>query len=274
MFCKSALKRAWEIFMKFKNKNHNKHMANRLFIANWKMQLLPGEAIKLVKEIVKELGAGVEDTEIVIAPAHDATAEVGEVLRGSKLILGAQDCFWEDRGAYTGEVSPLELKELGCKYVIVGHSERREYLGETDEMVTKKLRAVLRAGMVAVLCVGETREQRENRETEKVLTRELNSALQGLTFRDGHLIVAYEPIWAIGAGIPAKPEDIRSAHGFIRASLDRVLGGKSREARIIYGGSVDGENMPEILRVPDVSGALVGGASLNVESFSKIVQSL
>lgn len=245
----------------------------RIFIANWKMQLLPGEAIKLAKEMVREFGAGVEDTEIVIAPTHDAIAEVGEALRGSQLILGAQDCFWEDKGAYTGEVSPLELKELGCKYVLVGHSERREYLGETDEMVAKKLAAALRASLTAVLCVGETKEQCENGETEKVLARELNSALRGLAFRDGHLVVAYEPIWAIGTGVPAKPEDVESAHQIIRDLLRKLLGEESKRVRIIYGGSVDDKNMSEFFATPDVSGALVGGASLKAEIFSKIVKS-
>lgn len=247
-------------------------MMKKLFIANWKMQLLPSEAIKLAKEMVRELGAGSEDTEIVLAPAHDATAEVGETLRGSQLILGAQDCFWEERGAYTGEVSPLELKELGCKYVIVGHSERREYLGETDEIVAKKLAAVLRASMSAILCVGETKKQRENGETEKVLAREL-SAISGLEIGDGGLVVAYEPIWAIGTGVPAKLEDIGIAHQIIRDLLRKLLGEESKRVGIIYGGSVDGENMSAILRIPDVSGALVGGASLKPEIFSKIVKS-
>lgn len=245
----------------------------KLFIANWKMRLLPGEAIKLAKEIVREFGTGVEDTEIVVAPSHDAIAEVGEALRGSQLILGAQDCFWEDKGAYTGEVSSLGLKELGCKYVLVGHSERREYLGEIDEIVAKKLAAALRASMSAILCVGETKEQRESGETEKVLGRELNSALRDLTFGDGGLVIAYEPIWAIGTGIPARPEDIGIAHQIIRDLLRKLLGEESKRVRIIYGGSVDDKNMSELLATPDVSGALVGSASLKAEIFSKIVKS-
>lgn len=247
-------------------------MMKKLFIANWKMQLLPGEAIKLAKEMVRELGAGSEDTEIVIAPTHDAIAEVGEALRGSQLILGSQNCFWENKGAYTGEVSPLGLKELGCQYVIVGHSERREYLGETDEIVAKKLAATLRASMSAILCVGETKKQRENGETEKVLAREL-SAISELKLSGGGLVVAYEPIWAIGTGVPAKPEDIGIAHQIIRDLLRKLLGEESKRVRLIYGGSVDGENMSAILRIPDVSGALVGGASLKPEIFSKIVKS-
>lgn len=248
-------------------------MMNKLFIANWKMQLLPGEAIALAKEMVQKIGSGVPGTDIVIAPAHDAIYEVGKALKGTKIILGAQDCFWEGKGAYTGEVSPLNLKKLGCQYIIVGHSERREKLHETDEMVAKKLRAVLASSMTPVLCVGESLTQKRAGETEKVLARELDSALFEFDLKDRGLVIAYEPIWAIGTGVPALSEDVESAHRFIRASLERLLGGKSKKMRVIYGGSVDDKNMSEFLAIPDVFGALVGGASLKVEIFSKIVKS-
>lgn len=246
---------------------------NKLFIANWKMQLLPGEAIALAKEIVQKIGSGVPGTDIVIAPAYDVIYEVGKALKGTKIILGAQDSFWENKGAYTGEISPLNLKKLGCQYIIVGHSERREKLHETDEMVAKKLRAVLASSMTPVLCVGESLTQKRAGETEKVLTRELDSALFGLDLKDRGLVVAYEPIWAIGTGVSAKPEDIGIAHQIIRDLLRKLLGEESKRVRIIYGGSVDDKNMSELLATPDVFGALVGGASLKVEIFSKIVKS-
>lgn len=238
----------------------------KLFMANWKMQLLPHEATNLASEIVRRLGRGVSNTEIVLAPSHDALALVAEKIADTNLMLGAQDCFWEDKGAYTGEISPKELKELGCKYVLAGHSERRGKLGETDEMVAKKVKAILRSGMTPVLCVGESLEEREAGYTEEVLRREIISALEGLDLDITDMIIAYEPIWAIGTGRAATLADVELAHGFIRS----LAGSK---ARIIYGGSVDSKNMSSFLRAKDCSGALVGGASLKADEFEAIVRS-
>lgn len=237
----------------------------KIFIANWKMQLLPHESVVLAGEMIERLGTGVPDTEIVLAPTHDALALVAEKIAGTKLMLGAQDCFWEEKGAYTGEVSPRELNELGCKYVLVGHSERRQNLGETDEMVAKKLKAVLANGMTPVLCVGETLEERESGGTEEVLKRQVSSAISKVDFKKNELVVAYEPIWAIGTGRSASPTDVAAAHKFIK---DMLPG----NTRIIYGGSVNGKNMKDLLAVPDVSGALVGGASLSAKEFEEVVK--
>ncbi len=246
---------------------------NRIFIANWKMQLLPDEAIALAKEMIKKFGHGVSGIDIVIAPAHDAICEVGKVLKNTKIMLGAQDSFWEEKGAFTGEVSPAELAAMGCKYVIVGHSERREKLGETDEVVAKKLRAVLRDGMTPILCVGETEKQKNAGETEKVLKRELDSALRGLKLEDGGLVIAYEPIWAIGTGIAARAKDVEAEHKFIRNITEKILAGEAGKIRIIYGGSVDSANIKSFLSLEDVSGALVGASALQADEFFKIINS-
>lgn len=237
----------------------------KIFIANWKMQLLPQEAVLLAQEMVERLGQGISNTEIVLAPAHDALSLVAEKIAGTKLMLGAQDCFWENKGAYTGEVSPRELSELGCKYILVGHSERRQNLGETDEMVAKKLKAVLANGLTPVLCVGETLEERESGKTEEVLKREVSSAVSGVDLKKNDIIIAYEPIWAIGTLRAATPKDVQSAHKFIKNMI-------GENTRVIYGGSVNGKNMKELLAIPEVSGALVGGASLSAKEFEAVVK--
>lgn len=244
-----------------------------IFIANWKMQLLHDEAIALAKEMAEKFGHGVSGADIVIAPDQTAICEVGKAIKDTKIMLGAQDSFWEEKGAFTGEVSPAELVAMGCKYVIVGHSERRQKLGESDEVVAKKLRAVLKDNMTPVLCVGETQAERDAGETEQILSRELTSALSGVKLEEGELVVAYEPIWAIGTGIAAGPEDVKAEHKFIRDTVEKVLLADSKKVRIIYGGSVTGANMKDFLAVPDVSGALVGGASLKAEEFFKIITS-
>lgn len=245
----------------------------KIFIANWKMQLLPTEAVKLAKEMVKKLKDAPHEAEIVLAPSHDALSSVAQVIRGSSLLFGAQDCFWEARGAFTGEVSTESLRELGVKYILLGHSERRQYLGETDEMVAKKLRSALRAGLTPVLCVGETIEERESGKTEAVLTRQVSAALSGLDLQKQELVIAYEPVWAIGTGRAAQGDDISGAHKFIRGLISEFLGKEGRRARIIYGGSVDEKNIGEIMELPDVAGALVGGASLKPDIFKTIVNS-
>lgn len=245
----------------------------RIFIANWKMQLSHDEAISLAKEMAKKFGKGLPDRDIVVAPDQTAICEVGKALKGTEIMLGAQDSFWEEKGAFTGEVSPAELRNLGCLYVIVGHSERRQKLGETDEVVAKKLRAVLKDGMTPILCVGETQAERDAGETEKILERELTSALSGVKLGNTELVIAYEPIWAIGTGNAAEPKDVRAEHGLIRKTTEEILGGDAEKVRIIYGGSVSGANMKEFLAEPDVSGALVGGASLKADEFLKIIKS-
>ena len=237
----------------------------KIFIANWKMQLLPHEAVALAGEMIKSLGTGITDTEIVLAPTHNALALVAKKIAGTKLMLGAQDCFWEGKGAYTGEVSPRELSELGCKYVLVGHSERRQNLGETDDMVAKKLKAVLANGMTPVLCVGETLEERNSGRTEEILKREVASAILNVDLKKKNAVVAYEPIWAIGTGRSASSADVQSAHKFIK----NMVGANTR---IIYGGSVNSKNMKELLTIPEVSGALVGGASLSAKEFEALVK--
>lgn len=245
----------------------------KLFIANWKMQLLPGEAVKIAKEMVKKFKDIDSKVEVALAPSHESLAAVGVEISESNLALAAQDCFWEAKGAFTGEVSTESLRALGVEYVLVGHSERRQYLGETDEMTAKKLRSALRAGVTPVLCCGETIEEREGGKTEDVISRELRAALTSLKVEKEKLVVAYEPIWAIGTGRAATPADIGKAHYFIRGLLREFLPRAGAKVRIIYGGSVSAANICEILEAPETSGALVGGSSLRGDEFEQIVRS-
>jgi triosephosphate isomerase len=212
----------------------------------------------------------VSDVEVVIAPPFTSLAVAAKFMKGSPVKLSAQDVFWETAGAYTGEISPLMLKDCECDYVIVGHSERRQYFGETNETINKKIGACQKEGLGVIMCIGETLQQREAGQTFKVLEEQIKEGLKGLSSEG--LVIAYEPVWAIGTGKTATKEQAQEAHQFIRAVLRQLYGPEADEIRILYGGSVKPENIAELMAQPDVDGALVGGASLKVDSFVKIVK--
>lgn len=246
-------------------------MQRTFVVGNWKMYKTPSEARNFALELVKELN-GIKEVEIAVAPPFVSLLPVWEVIKGSDIKLCAQDVFWEKEGAYTGEISPLMLKDAGCEYVIIGHSERRRYFKETDEDVNKKLKAAISEGLKPILCIGETLEEREKGETFKVLERQLTIGLEGITHEDfPKITIAYEPVWAIGTGKNATPEQIKEVHHYVKSLLREKKGETKGFVRILYGGSVTPDNINELIKTPGVDGVLVGGASLRVSSFVTIV---
>lgn len=244
-----------------------------LAAANWKMYKTVREAVSFIENLQKEVGLP-EDREVMIAPPFTSLFAVREVIQKAGFSLGAQNCYWEEKGSFTGEISVPMLRDVGCSYVIVGHSERRHIFGETDEMIQKKVAAVFRHGLIPVLCLGEVLEEREKGKTFDVVTRQLESAVQGLNTEQAEkLVIAYEPVWAIGTGKTATPDQAQEVHAFLReryASLyDKTL---AKSIRILYGGSVKPDNVDSLMSQPDIDGTLVGGASLEVASFKRIVQ--
>lgn len=211
----------------------------------------------------------VQEDDIIIAPPFTALYAVANAIQGTNIGLAAQDTFWEEQGAYTGEVSPRMLRDAGCQYVIVGHSERRQYFSEDDVVVNRKIRATKESGLGVIFCVGESLEEREADKTFDVIKREVEAGLVEVSFEK--LVVAYEPIWAIGTGKTATVEQAQEVHAFIRKILYNVYGDNADEIRIIYGGSVTADNVDNLMSSQDINGALVGGASLKPESFSRIV---
>ena len=212
----------------------------------------------------------VSDVDIVIAPPFTALEAVAGHTAGTNVSLSSQNVFYEEKGAYTGEISPGMLKSLGCAYAIVGHSERRQLFGETDETVNKKIKAVQAGSMQPIFCIGESITQREAGQTNDVLGGQIEAGLQGVDI--SALVVAYEPIWAIGTGVTATTEQAQQTHSFIRRKLSEIFGAEAAEAtRILYGGSVKPDNVDDIMACPDVDGALVGGASLKPDSFARLV---
>ncbi|MBI5144992.1 MAG: triose-phosphate isomerase, partial [Candidatus Omnitrophica bacterium] len=209
-----------------------------------------------------------------LCPPYTTLSEVAEVIADTNIQLGAQDCFWQDEGAFTGEVSALLLKDAGCKFVIIGHSERRQYFGETNETVNKKIKAVLKQDLTPIVCVGETLKERENNKTFAVLDDHIQNGLKDITEEEiVKIVIAYEPVWAIGTGKTATPEQAEEAQKYIRGLLEKMYNREVADiARIQYGGSVRPENITELMLQPDIDGALVGGASLNIESFASIVK--
>jgi triosephosphate isomerase len=244
-----------------------------LLAANWKMHKTIPEAEVLVGELLPLL-AGVEDREVVLCPPFPALAAVAAACRGSRIEVGAQNLHWEAQGAYTGEVSAPMLLAAGCRYVIVGHSERRQYFGEDDAVVNQKLVAAIKAGLNPILCVGETLQQRELGLTQAVCEIQLRQALAGTdpSSIEG-LVVAYEPVWAIGTGRTPTPEDAQAVIAFLRRVLAGIYGPEAADrVRLLYGGSVTPENIGGFMAQPDIDGALVGGASLKAETFAAIVK--
>ena len=214
------------------------------------------------------------EADIVICPPFTALSKVNDEITDSAIMLGAQDLHWEEEGAFTGEISPKMLKDIGCRYVIAGHSERRILFGETDEAVNKKVKIVLKYGMIPIMCVGERLEERDNGTTFEVLEKQLTRDLDGLSKEDVmRVIIAYEPVWAIGTGRTATPQQAGEAHKYIRDFVEKLYDKDvSAKLRIQYGGSVKPENIAKLMAEEDVDGALVGGASLDVNSFVKIVE--
>ncbi len=240
-----------------------------MIAGNWKMNTTVREAVALVKAMQPELDeiAGVDK---VICPPFVSLASVKKIIKGSSVQLGAQNLYFEEKGAYTGEISPLMLAEL-CEYVIIGHSERRQYFNETGEIINRKLRAALNVGLKPVLCIGERLEEMEAGRTATVITEQLWSALAGINKVDG-LVIAYEPVWAIGTGKAATGEQSNETVGLIRSQLAKLSGKNlSQEIRILYGGSATADNIAEFMRESEIDGALVGGASLKADQFVSMV---
>ena len=243
-----------------------------LIAGNWKMFKTCSEAVETSKGLVARL-AGVKDKDVMIAPPFTALFAVSEVLKGSMISLGAQNLFWENEGAFTGEISAAMLLSAGCSHVIIGHSERRQFFGETDDSVNKKLKAAIDSRLIPIVCMGESEKERESNETFSVLDKQISKGLKGFSSDDlKTLVIAYEPVWAIGTGQTATSEQAQEAHQFLRSLVEKSFGNiLAKSLRILYGGSVKPDNIKELMARPDVDGALVGGASLNAETFSQIV---
>ncbi len=243
-----------------------------LIAGNWKMHKTGFQAVEAASQL-KRLVENATDVEVMLAPAYNALYQVAQALKGSTIAVGAQNLYWEKQGAYTGEISSEMLVEAGCTHVIIGHSERRLFFGDTDASVNRKIRAALSASLVPVFCIGETEAQREAGETFSVLDKQVRVGLKDFVFGDlSGLVVAYEPVWAIGTGKTATREQAQEAHQFIRSLLETLFGKPFASAvRILYGGSVKPDNVRALMEMPDVDGALVGGASLDPETFSKLV---
>ncbi|MDD5560535.1 MAG: triose-phosphate isomerase [Candidatus Omnitrophica bacterium] len=249
-------------------------MRKTIIAGNWKMYKTITEAIELANGLKREFfKLDFAAVDVVLCPAFTALSEVAEVLTETEIGLGAQDIYWQEEGAFTGEVSPLMIKDAGCQYAIIGHSERRQFFGESNETVNKKIKAALKSGIIPIVCVGENLQEREANKTFKVVEDHINNGLAGVDVSDiANLIIAYEPVWAIGTGKTATPDQAQEVHKFIRDLLKKNYGQDvSDNIRIQYGGSVKPENIMQLMERPDVDGALVGGASLKVDSFSAIV---
>ncbi len=246
-------------------------MRNYYIAANWKMHMTVSEAVALAQDLVAKLGKSKE--RVMIAPPFTALAAVAQVIRGSSLVLGAQNMGPETKGAHTGEISPLMLKDLGVKAVILGHSERRHSYLETDELINRKVLLALEQELQPILCVGETLAEREAGKLEAVVGGQVREGLKGVSAAAlATVTIAYEPVWAIGTGKTATPEDADAVHGYIRIVLTSLYGEAAAKAMVIqYGGSVKADNAAELMAKPNIDGALVGGASLKAETFVPIV---
>ena len=248
-------------------------MRTPIIAGNWKLNKTSHEAILLVSELKREI-VDVEGVDIVLCPPFTALADVADALTDTNIALGAQNVFWEDAGAFTGEISAPMLKDLGVTYVIIGHSERRQYFHETNETVNKRLRAALKHGLVPIVCVGENLAQRESNKTFDVIRDHCEGSLSGLSAEEmGKVVMAYEPVWAIGTGKTATPEQAQEVHVFIRQLLGKMFNPDvANSVRIQYGGSVTPDNIVSLMGQADIDGALVGGASLKAPSFAAIVK--
>lgn len=243
-----------------------------LIAGNWKMYKTVGEATTLVRDLLAGLGE-LSDREAIVCPPFTALSAVAALVADSPLGLGAQNLYPEAQGAFTGEVSPPMLVDIGCRYVIIGHSERRQYFGESDAFVNRKLRAALAHGLRPIVCVGESKPQRDAGQAEPIVTAQVRAALLEVPpDQMADVVIAYEPIWAIGTGDTATPADAQAMHAAIRATLAELYGAEiAATVRIQYGGSVKPDNIDELMAQPDIDGALVGGASLQAASFLRII---
>ncbi len=244
-----------------------------LIAGNWKMYKTGIEAVSAAKSLNK-LVAGVSDVDVMIAPPFTALSAVNDALQGSLIATGAQNLHWESEGAFTGEIAPGMLKAVGCRYAIIGHSERRQLFSESDQNVNRKIQAALKAELIPVLCIGETEAEREAEQTFSVLDKQVRLGLEGVSLKKpGDIVIAYEPVWAIGTGKTATSDQAQAVHAFIRDLLGKIYGKALAEGmRILYGGSVKPNNIAELISMADIDGALVGGASLEPETFARIVR--
>ncbi len=247
-------------------------MRTPLVAANWKMFKTVAEAVAYVREFTG-LVSGMDDVDIVVAPPFTAVHAAAEAARGSRVAVAGQDLYWEAEGAFTGEVSAAMLREAGARFVVIGHSERRTKFGETNDQVNRKVKAAMAGGLTPIVCIGETLDEREGRETLRVLDRQIRAGFDGLSANQiATLAVAYEPVWAIGTGRNATSAQAQEAHAHIRGRLGEWFGAEAGDAcRILYGGSVKPANTKELVSQADVDGALVGGASLDPKAFAEIV---
>ena len=248
-------------------------MRKPIIAGNWKLHKTISESCELATQLVADL-SDIDDIDVVIAPVFTALSAVAETLKGSSIQLAAQNCFPETSGAFTGEVSPDFLQDAGCNYVIVGHSERRQLLNETDAFINQKLLKVITTGLKPILCIGETLQQRQNDQMQEVLRTQLKGGLENLSAAQmAPMVIAYEPVWAIGTGKTATNDQAQEAHRFIRNLLQQIYNSEiAAQTRIIYGGSVKPDNVAGLMQQEDIDGALVGGASLKVADFSRIVR--
>lgn len=249
-------------------------MRKIIIAGNWKLNKTSLEAIDLVNGLKRNLYQ-VNDVDIVVCPTFTALSSVSEVINESNIELGAQNVYWEESGAFTGEISAAMLTDVGAKYVIIGHSERRQYFGETNETVNKRIKAALSAGLTPIVCVGEVLQEREDGKTFDVIQDQVENSLAGFTPEElEKMVIAYEPVWAIGTGKTATPDQAQEVHQFIRGLIEKMsTKDVADNIRLQYGGSVKPENIVELAKKPDIDGALVGGASLKVDAFTQIVQS-
>jgi triosephosphate isomerase (TIM) len=244
-----------------------------LIAGNWKLNKTRAEAEALAKGVVAATRE-IKNVEVLVCPSFTALETVGRAVAGSAVRLGAQDTYWEEAGAFTGEVSPSLLKDAGCTYVIIAHSERRQFFSETNTTAHRKVAAVLKAGLTPILCVGETLAERESGAMRAVVSDHVRGGLSGLGSQDlAKVVIAYEPVWAIGTGKTATPEQAQEVHALIRGLLKEIAGAEiADQIRILYGGSVKPDNVRALMAQPDIDGALVGGASLQVESFAALTK--
>lgn len=242
-----------------------------IIAGNWKMHNTLAESATLVESLKK--AANKNNAEIILAPSFTSLAKVAELAKGSNLQVAAQDVHWEDKGAFTSAVSPVQAKDAGATHTILGHSERRSVFGDTDEILNKKVAAALRHQLTVIFCVGETLQQREDNKTLEIIHNQIENGLKGFTAEQlKGLIIAYEPVWAIGTGKTATPQQAQEVHAAIRATLTQKYGSDFAQAtRILYGGSVKDSNVDEIMAQPDVDGALVGGQALLADKFTRII---
>jgi triosephosphate isomerase len=249
-------------------------MSRKKFIAgNWKMNTTLPEAVELARAVVAKVGAGITDVDVAVCPPYISLAAVADALKGSNVKLGAQDVHWEAKGAFTGKVSCAMLKSVGCTYVIIGHSEQRTYFNETNQTVNKKVKAALAAGLLPIVCVGETLDERKSGKLFNVVEGHVRGGFEGVSKEDAKkCTIAYEPVWAIGTGEVATPAQANEMHIFIRTLLAKLYDEPTAHAmRIQYGGSMKPDNAKELLALSDVDGGLIGGASLKAPDFDGIV---